>query len=100
MSKHLHLPLILGLLMTASAAASETSETAEKLGQPVERHLSPDQSFQRWAQDPQALDSERGDQQQGAELVHAGHLPPERRALRCLGGAPFRQKISGSMVSG
>jgi len=69
MSKHRHLPLILGLLMTASAAASETTERTEKLGEPVERHLAPDQTFRRWSQDPGLLDSERGDRLEVQQVV-------------------------------
>jgi len=59
MSKHLHLALIVAFLMTASAGAG-TVDTAEP-GEPVERHLSSDQTFQQWSQDPSLLESERGD---------------------------------------
>ena len=69
MSKHRHLPLILGLLMTASASASETTETNKKLGEPVERHLSTDQTFHRWSQDPGLLDSARGDRLDVQQVV-------------------------------
>ncbi len=69
MSKQRHLPLIVGLLMTASAAASETTERTEKLGEPVERHLSADQTFHRWSQDPGLLDSERGDRLEVQQVV-------------------------------
>jgi flagellar motor protein MotB len=59
MIKNRHLPLILGVLFGASAgvASVDTSEP----GEPVERHLSDDQLFRRWSQDPELLDSERGD---------------------------------------
>lgn len=65
MRTHRHLPLILGFLMTASAAAAPADEaepvdTAEP-GEQVERHLSGDQTFRQWSQDPERLDSERGD---------------------------------------
>jgi flagellar motor protein MotB len=71
MSTHRYLPLLLGFLLTASAAAAPAEETkpadeakaAEeaKPGEQVERHLSDDQPFRRWSQDPEQLDSERGD---------------------------------------
>ncbi|HEX6853313.1 MAG TPA: OmpA family protein [Candidatus Polarisedimenticolaceae bacterium] len=59
MSKHRHLLLILGLLTTAAASAEPVDEAAP--GEPVERHLSGDQTFRRWSQDPDLLDLERGD---------------------------------------
>jgi hypothetical protein len=40
------------------------------------------------------------DHREKAVRVHAGHLPSGRGALGRLTGAPRRQKISGSMVSG
>jgi flagellar motor protein MotB len=65
MRRHRHLPLILGFLMTASAGAAPVDETRPadetKPGEQVERHLSPDQPFRLWSQDPEGLDSERGD---------------------------------------
>ena len=59
MTTHRHLLLIVGFLMTASVWAA-TVDTTE-LGEPVERHLSDDQTFRQWSQDPDLLDSERGD---------------------------------------
>jgi flagellar motor protein MotB len=59
MSKHRHLLLIVGFLMTASVGAATVDEA--EIGQSVERHLSSDQTFQQWLQDPDVLDSERGD---------------------------------------
>jgi flagellar motor protein MotB len=71
MSRHRHLALILGFLMTASAGAApadESKRTDETKpvdetapGEQVERHLSDDQTFRQWSQDPEGLDSERGD---------------------------------------
>src|SRR5437879_7363941 len=50
MNKHRHLPLIVGFLMTAvSAGAGQVNLL--KPGQPVERHLSADQTFQEWSHD-------------------------------------------------
>jgi hypothetical protein len=51
--------LILGCLVPAVAWTGPIEKAA--LGEPVERHLSDDQTFTRWAQDPAVLDSERGD---------------------------------------
>jgi flagellar motor protein MotB len=67
MSKHRYLPLILGFLMTApaGAAAVDTSELSE----PVERHLSVDQTFRQWTQNPDLLDSERGDRLEVRQIV-------------------------------
>jgi flagellar motor protein MotB len=59
MSTNRYLPLIAGLLMTAAAGAAPVDES--KPGEQVERHLSGDQKFQRWSQDAEQLDSERGD---------------------------------------
>src|SRR6059036_2744871 len=59
MNKNRHLLLISGLLMTASVAVAQIGET--KPAEQVERHLSSDQKFQLWSQDPKQLDSERGD---------------------------------------
>jgi flagellar motor protein MotB len=67
MSKRRHLLLIVGFLMTASAGAAQV-DTAEP-GEPVERHLSGDQTFRRWSQDPDLLDSERGDRLEVRQVV-------------------------------
>jgi flagellar motor protein MotB len=67
MLKHRHLPLIVGLLVTASAGAAEVETT--DLGEPVERHLSGDRRFQEWSQDPELLDSERGDRLEVQQVV-------------------------------
>jgi len=45
--------------MTGSVSADPV-DTA-KPGEPVERHLSGDQTFRQWSQDPALLESERGD---------------------------------------
>jgi uncharacterized repeat protein (TIGR01451 family) len=42
--------------------------TAEP-GEQVERHLSSDQTFRQWSQDPNLLDSERGDQMKVQQVV-------------------------------
>jgi flagellar motor protein MotB len=48
MSKHCHLPLIFEFLMlTASVGAGQVNIL--KPGQPVERHLSPDKTFNEWS---------------------------------------------------
>ncbi|MBD3868292.1 MAG: OmpA family protein [Acidobacteria bacterium] len=59
MSKHVHLPLIFGLLLTSSAGAGSVDDA--ELGETVERHLSSDQPFRQWSQDPDRLNSELGD---------------------------------------
>jgi len=52
MSKHRHLLLIVGfLMMTASAATAQVN-----MVEPVERHLSGDQTFQEWSHDPDRTD--------------------------------------------
>jgi flagellar motor protein MotB len=83
MSTHRCLPLILGCLLAASAAAAPADEARPadetkpadeakpageatpvdetRPGEQVERHLSGDQPFRQWSQDPDQLDSERGD---------------------------------------
>jgi flagellar motor protein MotB len=67
MIKHRHLLLIIGFLMTVSAVADEV-ETTEP-GESVERHLSGDQTFRQWSQDPELLDSERGDRLEVRQVV-------------------------------
>ena len=59
MIKNRHLLLLAGLLTCAPAGADPVA--MEELREPVERHLSGDQAFQRWVQDPALLDTERGD---------------------------------------
>jgi flagellar motor protein MotB len=59
MRNHLRLHLMLGALLAASAAVAQVDETEP--GQQVERHLSTDQQFRQWSQDPKLLESERGD---------------------------------------
>jgi len=59
MRKHQLIPLIVGLLMTASASADSVDTTP--LSEPVERQLSGDQPIRIWSQDPGQLDSQRGD---------------------------------------
>jgi len=59
MKKHRCLLLIAGLLMTAAAGFAQVDE--KEPGEQVEKHLSPDQKFQQWSQDPKQLESERGD---------------------------------------
>ncbi len=51
--------LLLGCLVPAVAHTGTIEESVP--GEPAERHLSDDQAFTRWAQDPAVLDSERGD---------------------------------------
>lgn len=55
MSKHRHLPRIVGLLMMTASAAAAQVNTA-KPGEPVERHLSGDQKFREWSHDPNRTD--------------------------------------------
>ena len=59
MNTHRLLPLILVSLMSASAGAAPVDEA--KPGEQAERHLSGDQTFRQWSQNPDLLDSERGD---------------------------------------
>ena len=67
MSNHRQLALVVACLLTASAVAAPADTT--ELGEPVERHLSGDQTFQRWSQDPDLLDSERGDRLEVQQVV-------------------------------
>ena len=67
MSKHRHLLLILGFLMTASAGAAPVDKNEP--GEPVERHLSGDQAFTQWSLDPELLESERGDRLEVRQVV-------------------------------
>ena len=66
--------MVLGLLLAAPVRAQETQPADEtkpveepkrpeenKPGEAVERHLSPDQPFKQWTQNPDLLDKDRGD---------------------------------------
>jgi flagellar motor protein MotB len=59
MSKHLRLAwwIVFAAGVSASAGPSDTAAP----GEPVERHLSGDQTFRQWTQDPGRLASEQGD---------------------------------------
>jgi flagellar motor protein MotB len=59
MIKH-RLPLLLIGALVSGFAVADSVDTTQP-GEPVERHLSGDQPFRRWTQDPGVLDSERGD---------------------------------------
>ncbi|HUG03682.1 MAG TPA: OmpA family protein [Steroidobacteraceae bacterium] len=67
MTRHRHLLLLLGYLMAAPAGADPVDVT--DLGEPVERHVSGDQTFRQWAQDLALLDSERGDRLEMRQVV-------------------------------
>src|SRR5512147_125525 len=55
MSKHRHLPWIVGLvMMTASPGAGQVNTA--RPGEPVERHLSGDQTFREWSHAPDRTD--------------------------------------------
>src|SRR5881296_121800 len=55
MSKHRHLLLIAGFLMVTAPACVGQVNTA-KPGEPVERHLSSDQTFREWSHDSNSTD--------------------------------------------
>jgi len=60
MTTHRLLALLLGTLVILPAAADDTTDT-QAPGEAVERHLSGDQTFHEWSQDPAALAAEHGD---------------------------------------
>ena len=59
MNKHRALALISAFLMTASAGVAQVEESQP--GEQTEKHISSDQKVQQWSQDPNQLNSERGD---------------------------------------
>src|SRR5262245_40269842 len=59
MNKRRYPILIAGLLITGSLSAAPVDETTP--AEQVERHLSTDQLFRQWSQDPSQLDTQRGD---------------------------------------
>ena len=59
MSARRRLAWILGCLVGASAAAAPAETTPPQ--EAVEKHLSADQTFRQWSQDPAQLETERGD---------------------------------------
>ncbi|HKY32407.1 MAG TPA: OmpA family protein [Candidatus Polarisedimenticolia bacterium] len=77
MRRHRHASLALGLLLSAFTAAAEERE--KKPGEQAEHHLSGDQGFRVWAQDPNGLDSERGDR---VEIRQVAGEKPETVKLK------------------
>jgi flagellar motor protein MotB len=71
MSKYRHLPLIVAIVMTAAAGAAwgDSAVDTTEPGEAVERHLSGDQAFHRWSQDPDLLDTERGDRLEVRQVI-------------------------------
>ena len=70
MTKHHHVLLLLGSLIPALASADPLDMlNVNGLGEPVERHLSGDQTFHQWVQDPALLDTERGDRLETRQVV-------------------------------
>jgi flagellar motor protein MotB len=67
MSKHGYILLSWLLLASPVAEAQEVIEAG--LGEAVERHLSSDEPFTKWAQDPQLLETESGDRLEQREVV-------------------------------
>jgi outer membrane protein OmpA-like peptidoglycan-associated protein len=67
MPRHRHLLLLFGYLMAAPAGAEPVDVT--DLGEPVERHVSGDQTFRQWVQDQALLDSERGDRLETRQVI-------------------------------
>ena len=61
MTMRRYLSLFAGLLMTGSASAAPAPVDETWPGEQVERHLSTDQTFRQWSQDPNQLDTQRGD---------------------------------------
>jgi flagellar motor protein MotB len=67
MSKHGYLLLLWVLLASPVAEAQGVIEA--ELGEAVERHLSSDEPFMQWAQDPELLETESGDRLEQREVV-------------------------------
>ena len=58
MNSHRSLLMLAACLLPVMARSGPVEEA---ILEPAERHLSDDQTFTRWAQDPAELDVERGD---------------------------------------
>ena len=70
MSKHHALLLLVASVVPALAGADPLDALdVDGLGEPVERHLSGDQTFQQWVQDPALLETDRGDRLEKREVV-------------------------------
>jgi flagellar motor protein MotB len=68
MTTHRHLLLsLLGCLLPVVAAPAPV--TQEAIGEPAERHLSGDQTFRQWAQDPASLETQRGDRLETVDVA-------------------------------
>ena len=61
MKSHRHLAWVVATLLAAGAHAASAEPETAKPGEPVERHLSTDQTFRQWTQDPDRLATELGD---------------------------------------
>src|SRR5688500_3828514 len=57
MRMHRHLPLIFGFLMMTAASAGARQVSTARPGEPVERHLSGDQSVAEWLKDEDQTDN-------------------------------------------
>ncbi len=69
MTRH-HTVLLLAFVLPSLASAEPLALPGkETLGEPVERHLSGDQTFQQWTQDPALLTVDRGDRLEKREVV-------------------------------
>ena len=69
MSRH-HTLLLLAFVLPSLASAEPLALPGkETLSEPVERHLSGDQTFQQWTQDPALLTVDRGDRLEKREVV-------------------------------
>ncbi|HEY3176906.1 MAG TPA: OmpA family protein [Candidatus Polarisedimenticolia bacterium] len=67
MSRHRHLPLIVAFLMSSAAGAAPGDNA--RPGEQAERHLSDDQRLRQWSQDPNQLDTERGDRMEVRQVL-------------------------------
>ncbi len=61
------LPVLVSLFGTSPISAQDVDETP--IGEAVERHLSIDNPFMPWMQDPERIDSERGDTIETREVL-------------------------------
>ena len=67
MQKQSH--LLLGLVLLASSFATAQEVVEVEPAEAVERHLSSDEPFMQWAEDPDLLDTESGDRLEQREVA-------------------------------
>jgi len=96
-----HLLLIVGFLMTTALRAS--AKSTPQAGEPVERHLSSDQTFRRWSHDSNSTDQPSSSRSAGYRRLQnadTGQAKPPRTRVRNLVAAHCGTRTRTLPISG